>query len=198
MTDLDENGLDRLEEKEEQVAPPVEPSGKKPSKKKSKFSGAYWYISLGDEDLSRLSFIRGLLAIIALMLQLAVLLFQDYEFVTLNYPSYAFTYVFTVFTMMAVAIYTIVMNFTRNKLVKRIPVERAPKNGYKFFTFIPDELFVVVLFIIFCMEISFVSMHFDAWGLVGMFVCLASLGAQVWSRMIAHKVLKTAERIEAE
>lgn len=174
----------------------VEQKSKK--QKKSKFSGAYWYIAHDGEDLSRLSFTRSLLAIIAFMLQLAVLMFQDYEYVTLNYPSYAFTYVFTVFTMAVIAIYTIVMNFTRNKLVKRIPVERAPKKGYKFFTFIPDEIFVVVLFIIFCMEVSFVIIHFDAWGLVAMFVCLASLGAQVWSRMIAHFVLKTAERIEAE
>ena len=139
MTDVNENEIDRPEENEERPAPRLEPTDKKTSKKKSKFSGAYWYISLGDEDLSRLSFIRGLLAIIALMLQFAVLLFQDYEYVTLNYPSYAFTYVFIVFTMMAVAIYTIVMNFTRNKLTKRIPVERAPKKAISFSRLFPTR-----------------------------------------------------------
>lgn len=174
---------------------------KKPAKqKKQKYSGAYWYLQQADEDLTRLSFTRALLSIVAFMLQLVALALpqEGVKFVTYNYPSYSYGYMWVVFIMMAVAVYTIVVNFTRNKLIKRIPVERAPKNGFKFFAYIPEEIFVLVLFVLFGMEMSFVCLAFDGVGLVGMFLALISLGIQIWSRTIAVKVLRTAERIPAE
>lgn len=169
--------------------------------KKQKYSGAYWYLQQADEDLTRLSFTRALLSIIAFMLQLvAVFMLTETEsgFLLKNYPSYAYSYTFLFFITPVVAIYTIVINFTRNKLIKRIPVERAPKNGFKFFAYIPEELFVALLLVMFVMKLSFVCMAFDGLGLVGMFLALASLGTQIWSRTIAVKVLRTAERIPAE
>ncbi len=175
-------------------------SGEKPkNRKKPKFSGAYWYIAIEDENLSRLSFTRSLLSIIAFMLQLVVLLLpqEGLAYVTYQIPSYAYCYMWAVFIMIAVAIFAIVMGFTRNKLKKRIPVEQAPKKGFKFFTFFSTELFTVMLLIIFGMELSFVCLNYDGFGLLGMFLSLASLGVQVWSRMIAHSVLKTAELVPA-
>lgn len=183
------------EEAETPDTAPVESS----AKKKSRLSGTYWYIALDDEVLSRLSFTRALLTIIAFMLQLVVLLLpQDgLEYVTNTIPSYAYVYMWAVFIMIAAAIYAIVMCFTRNKLKKRMPVEHAPKRGFKFFTFPSTELFTILLIIIFGMEISFLCMAYDGYGLLGMFLCLGSLGVQIWSRMIAHNVLKTAELIPA-
>lgn len=203
---MEDNGKENIEERsasaqdaQEEVkdAAPAPTDGN--AKKKSKLSGAYWYIALDDENLSRLSFTRALLTIIAFMLQLVVLLLpQDgLAYVTNNTPSYAYVYMWAVFIMIAAAIYAIVMCFTRNKLKKRIPVERAPKRGFKFFTFPSAELFTVLLIIILGMEISFLCMAYDGFGLLGMFLCSASLGVQIWSRMIAHNVLKTAELIPA-
>ena len=206
MIEESENGAEALSEDEpvqtEEVTEVSEATeAEKPSKqKKSKLSGEYWYIALEDEDLTRLSFTRSLLTIIAFMLQLVVLLLpqEGIAYITTNIPSYAYAYMWVVFIMIAVAIYAIVMCFTRNKLTKRIPVEHAPKNGFKFFTFISAEIFAVVLIVLFAMELSFVIMAFDAVGLVGAILCLASVGVQIWSRMIAHGVLKTAERVPAK
>ncbi|MCH5350624.1 MAG: hypothetical protein J1F39_01470 [Clostridiales bacterium] len=195
MNEENKAGVELEPEKAEPAA-----DKKQTKQKKSKYSGAYWYLQQPDEDLTRQSFIRALLTVIAFMLQLVALLLLPAtvtDYLLNNAPSYAYTYVFTVFIMLVTAIYTIVINFTRNKLIKRIPVERAPKKGFKYFAYIPEELLVFVLLIIFGMNVSFVAIVFDALGLVGMFVTLVSLGMQIWSRTIAVKILRTAERIPA-
>lgn len=172
---------------------------KEPKKKKQKFSGAYWYVTTDEAELKKQSFTRTLLTVIALMLQLVVLLLPQggLEYVTKNIPSYAYVYMWFVFVMLGVSVYVLIMNLTRYKIQKRIPVERAPKKGFKRRSFFGAELLVVMYFCIFAMELSFVCISYDAVGLVAMFVSLLSVAAAVWARMITVLTLKDAERIDS-
>lgn len=175
----------------------ADPASKRKSKKQ--LSGAYWYVDKDDETLMKNAFNRSILTVIALMLQMVVLLFPQggLEYTTKHIPSYAFVYMWVVFLMLGTAIYAIVMNKLRYMIAKRIPVERAPKNGFKYFVYFGTELFTVINFILFCMEISFVAISFDGFGLAGVFVSAAATAAAVWARMITHLSLRNAERISA-
>ncbi len=171
---------------------------KSPKKKKQKFSGAYWYVTTDETELKKQSFTRTLLTVIALMLQLVVLLLPQggLEYVTKNIASYAYVYMWFVFVMLGVSVYVLIMNLTRYKIEKRIPVERAPKKGFKRRSFFGAELLVIMYFAIFAIELSFVCISYDAVGLVAMFVSLLAVGAAVWARMITVLTLKDAERID--
>ena len=61
--------------------------------------------------------------------------------------------------MLGTAIYVIIMNKLRYAIAKRIPVERAPRNGFKYFVYFGTELFVLINAVLFGMEISFYSEH---------------------------------------
>ena len=169
-----------------------------PIKRKKKGpSGAYWYTVKEDAELIKNSQIRSLVHVIALMLQLVILALPQVglEYVTIFIPSYAFVYMWAVFIMIGVSIYVIIMDFTRNKLKKRIPVERAPKNGFKRRAFLTAELFIAVHALIFVLEFSFMCISFDGVGLLGMFLALAATGMAVWARIIEWRTLKDAELI---
>ncbi len=168
-------------------------------KKKPKFSGAYWYSDKDDDELKKQSFTRTLLTIIALLLQLVVLLLpQDsLRYVTENIPSYAYVYMWFVFVMLGVSIYVLIMNMTRYKLVKRIPIERAPRKGFKRRSFFGAELLIAVYALIFVFELSFVCINFDGYGLTGMFLSLLSVAAAVWARQVTVMTLKDASLIPA-
>lgn len=184
---------DVAEESESQVAVTEKPA----KRKKPKFSGAYWYTATDEAKLAEQSFIRMLLTVIAFLLQVVVLLFPQggLEYITNNIPSYAYVYMWVVFVFIGVAIYVNVMNFTRYKLIKRIPVERAPKNGFKRRSFFGAELFVIVNALLFVIELSFVCISFDGWGLAGMFVALIATAASVWARQVTVITLRSAELI---
>ncbi len=171
---------------------------KKP--KKQKFSGAYYYVAASVEKLAEKSFIRTVVTVIGLILQITVLLFLPQgglKYVTETIPSYAYAYVWIVFVMLAVSIYIIIMNFTRYKFVKRIPVERAPKKGFTHRAFFGHELYVAMYAVILAVEISFVCIHYDVYGLIAVFICAAALAAAVAARQITHLTLKDAELINA-
>ncbi|MCH5162071.1 MAG: hypothetical protein J1G38_01100 [Clostridiales bacterium] len=171
--------------------------GAKPSPKKRGPSGAYWYTATDDAELVRSSQIRTLIHVIALMLQLVILVLPQsgLEYTTKFIASYAFVYMWAVFVMIGVSIYVIIMDCTKNKLAKRIPVERAPKNGFKRRAFFTAELFIAINALMFIFELSFVCIYYDGFGLLGMFLSLAATGMAVWARIIEWMTLKDAEYI---
>lgn len=176
------------------------PAVKEKKRKKGKeLSGAYWYCIKEDADLLRNSQIRSLVHLIALMLQLVVLALpqEGLEYVTKFISSYALVYMWAVFIMIGVMIYVLVMDFVRNKIQKRIPVEHAPKHGFKRRAFLSAEIAIAINALIFVLELSFVCIYFDGIGLLGMFLALAATGMAVWAREIEHLTLKDDERIEA-
>lgn len=175
------------------------PAVKPPAKSKKKFSGDYYYVDADRETLSKSSFIRTLLTVIALMLQIVVLLLPQggLEYITKNFPSYAYVYMWAVFVMLAVSVYVLIMNFTRYKLVKRIPKERAPSRGFKNRTFFGTELFMAINALILAIEISFVCISYDGVGLAAVFICAAALAASVLARQTALYALRSAELIRA-
>ncbi len=170
-----------------------------PNTKKPRFSGAYWYVPASNEDIAKNATIRTLLVVIAVMLQVVVLLLPQggLEYVTLNIPSYAFIYMWSIFVILGVTVYTLIMNFTRNKLRKRIPVEYAPRSGFARRSFLSNEIFMAINALILIFELSFVCISYDGWGLVALFVSAAALAASVAARQIVPFTLKGAERIEA-
>ncbi|MCH5161413.1 MAG: hypothetical protein J1G04_05220 [Clostridiales bacterium] len=167
-------------------------------KRKRELSGAYWYTET-DDELKKQSFIRTLITVIAFMLQLVVLVLPQGSlgYVTEHIPSYAYVYMWFVFVMFGVSIYVIVMNMTRYKLLKRIPVERAPKHGFKRRSFFGAELLIATYAVIFVLELSFVCISFDGFGLTGMFVSLLSVAAAVWARQVTVLTLRDATLIPA-
>lgn len=177
-------------------APPPENNGRA----RKKLSGAYWYVDKDEETLSKNAFNRSILTVIALLLQMVVLLFpQDgLKYATEHNPSLAFTYMCAVFVMLGASVYVMIMNRLRYAIAKRIPVERAPKNGFKYFVYLGTEFFTVVNALLFIFEIVFVALDFDGYGLAGVFVTAAATAAAVWARMITHLTLKSAERVEAQ
>ena len=206
MTDLNkEQGGEELENStppeiqnpDAEPAEPAEPNAPE-RKKKKRLSGAYWYVETDEETLSKNSFNRSILTVIALLLQMVVLIFPQgsLEYTTKHYPSFALAYMFTVFIMLGTSIYVIIMNKFRYLIAKRIPVERAPKYGFKHFVYFGTEFFVIVNFVLFCMEIAFVAINYDGYGLAGVFVTAAATAAAVWSRMITFLMLRNAERIK--
>ncbi len=167
--------------------------------KKQKYSGAYYYVGASAAELAKKSFIRMVVTVIGLLLQVCVLLFLPQgglEYIAENIPSYAYAYVWIVFIMLAVTLYIIIMNFTLYKLVKRIPVEHAPKKGFAHRAFLGHEIYVAMYAVIVAVEISFVSIHYDVYGLIAVFLTAAALTAAVAARQITHLALKDAELIK--
>ena len=185
---------------EKGAAENAENSGKtaKPEKK-PRFSGAYWFCDKSAEELQKQSFIRTMLTGIATLLQLVVLLLPQsgIKYITEKLPSYAFVYMCTVFVMLFAAIFVIIMNFYRYKLRKRIPKEYAPRRGFKRRSFFGAEALVAVTAIMLIMEISFVCLSYDGFGLLGVFLCALSTAAAVWARMVTVFVLKDAVYVPA-
>lgn len=169
-------------------------------KKKSKLSGAYYYVETSEDKLRELSFIRTLLTVIAFMLQLVVLIFpqRGLEYITKNIPSYAYAYVWIVFIMIFVSVWLFVMIALRYKIVKRIPVEYAPKKGFAHRAYFGAELYMAVCAVMAVLELSFVCIKFDGWGLGAFFVCLLAVGASVAARIVTHRALMSAVRVEAD
>ena len=168
-------------------------------RKKPKFSGDYYYVEGDAQEIAKNGFIRTLFSILAFLLQCVVLLFpqKGLEYVTNNIPSYAFTYMFLIFVFLGTSIYVMIMNFTRYKLDKRIPKERAPKSGFKRFVFFGTELYMVFNAVICALEISFVCLSYDGWGLAGVFVSALATGCAVGARIYTHMTLKTATLVPA-
>ena len=203
VEELDENiqteaAQDVAEVNAEQTSAPQEPA-KKPRKSKKELSGAYWYTLKEDADLIRNTQIRSLIHVVALMLQIVVLALPQggLEYVTKHISSYAFTYMWMVFIMIGVSIYVIIMDCVRNKIQKRIPVERAPKKGFKRRAFLTAEIDIAINALIFLFELTFVCIHYDGFGLLGMFLTAAATGMAVWAREVEHLTLKDAELIPA-
>lgn len=172
-----------------------------PEPKSKNLSGAYYYV---DKDVSRLatmSFARTSLTIIAFLLQIVVLLFPEQAgamYVSKHVASYGLFYVlFTFFGMVGVSIWLMIMNQVRYKIVKRIPVERAPKNGFKRRAYFGLELHMAVMAVMTAFQLSFVCIRYDGWGLGAFFVCLVSLAASVAARQVTHLTLRDAELIPA-
>ncbi len=173
----------------------------KTDRKKAKLSGAYYYVDKDVERLATMSFARTALTIIAFLLQIVVLLFPEQAgamYVSKHIASYGLLYVFcTFFGMFAVSIWLIVMNQIRYKITKRIPVERAPKNGFKRRAYFGLELHMAVMAVMTAFQLSFVCIRFDGWGFGAFFVSLLSLAAAVAARQITHLTLRNAELIPA-
>ena len=178
---------------------PEAQNAKAPVQNKSKKSGAYYYVETDENKLSELAFIRTILTVIALMLQIVVLCLPQgsLEYVTLTYPSFAFCYMLAVFVFIGIAIWFIIMNATRYKFLKRIPKEHAPKNGFKNRAFFGNELYIAINAAILVFEISFLCFKYDGIGLVGMFLCALALAAAVAARQVTHYALKTSTLIPA-
>lgn len=170
-----------------------------PAKQKKKLSGAYFYVDTDEKKLAELAFIRSMLTIFALLLQMVVLCLPQgsLEYVTDTYPSVSFCYMIAVLVMIVVAIWFIIMNMTRYKNLKRIPVEYAPKNGFKKRAFFGNELYIATNALILVFEIMFLCFKYDGVGLAGMFICALALGAAVAARQFTHYALKNATLIKA-
>lgn len=170
-----------------------------PVKRIKKLSGAYFYVETDEKKLSELAFIRSLLAIIALLLQMVVLCLPQgsLEYVTNTYPSVSFCYMLAVLVAIVVAIWFIIMNMTRYKFSKRIPVEYAPKSGFGRRAFFGNELYIATNALILVFEIMFLCFKYDGVGLAGMFVCALALGAAIAARQVTHYALKNSTLISA-
>lgn len=172
---------------------------KRAGKKKQRYSGAYYYIDADAKKLAETSFIRSTLTVIAFMLQIVVLLLPQggLKYVTDNIPSYAYAYMWLVFVMIAISVWLIIMNLTRYKIGNRIPKENAPRNGFARRAFFGAELYIGVNALMVVLEISFVCIHYDGYGLAAVFVCAAATAAAVCARQFTHIALKNAELIPA-
>lgn len=170
-----------------------------PVKRNKKLSGAYFYVETDEKKLSELAFIRSLLSIIALLLQMVVLCLPQgsLEYVTNAYPSVSFCYMLAVLVAIGVAIWFMIMNMTRYKFLKRIPVEYAPGNGFGRRAFFGNELYIATNALILVFEIMFLCFKYDGVGLAGMFICALALGAAVAARQVTHYALKNSTLIPA-
>ncbi len=185
---------------EPEKTPETSKNPEKPKRpKKPRFSGAYWYVDKPEDELGKKAFIRTVATIVAVLLQFVVLLLPQggLEYVTNNLPSYAYVYMWIVFIMLAIAVFTIISIFTRYKFMKRIPVERAPKKGFKRRAFLGTELLCIACLVILGVEISFVCLSYDAVGLVAVFICAASLAAAVYARIVTVAALREAVLVPA-
>lgn len=170
----------------------------KPARKNKK-SGAYYYVETDEKTLAERSFIRTVLTVIALMLQVSVLCLpqEGLAFVTERYPSYAFAYMFAVFVFIGISVGVLILIFTRYKFVKRIPVEYAPKHGFKRRAFFGAELYIAANAVIAGMELSFVCFEYDGYGLAGVLLAFFALAAAVCARQVTHATLKSAALVPA-
>lgn len=174
-------------------------SHEKVKKQKKTLSGSYWYVQKPDEQITKATYARNYLTIIALLLQVVVLMFpqEGLKRATTEYPSLAFAYMWIVFIMFGVSIYVIIMNRVRYKIQKRIPIEYAPKYGFKKLVHMGTEVFTVINFVLFVLEIVFCCLKFDGFGLAGVFVTLLATAAAVLARLAVWFVLHDAELIKS-
>lgn len=175
----------------------TEPEVKQKKEKKPKFSGAYYYTDTDESKLAEKAFIRTILTIIAFILQVVVLMLPQggLEYVTNTYPSYAYVYMWLVFVMLGISVWIVIMNMTRYKFKKRIPKEYAPKNGFARRAFFGAELYIAVNAVMVALELSFVCIHYDGFGLGGLFITAAALAAATVARQVTHLTFKNAELI---
>lgn len=168
-------------------------------KKKQRLSGAYYYVDTDEKKLAEQAFIRTTLTIIAFMLQVVVLLMPQggLEYVTHKIPSYSYAYMWIVFVMLGTSIWIVIMNMTRYKFRKRIPIEYAPRNGFKYRAFFGAEVYMVINAVMVVLELSFVCIHYDGVGLGALFVCAAALGCAIAARQVTNFALKNAELVPA-
>lgn len=193
-----ENAAEKIEGEGEGGRAQKNPPRKYKSKKAP--SGAYYYCPLGEDKLKEYSSIRNILTVLALMIQTANLFIPQagIAYITEHYPSYAYCYaIYMIFGVFGTSIWLIIMNSARYKMTKRIPVERAPKNGFRKRAYFGAELFMATNAAICVFELSFVCFDFDGGGLGALFVSLAALAASVAARQINHVALKDCELIPA-
>ncbi len=172
----------------------------KRKKKKRTLSGAYYYLEADAETLAKKSLTRTLITIVGILLQIVVLLFLPQgglEYITYNIPSYAYVYMWAVFVMLGVSVYVVIMNHVRYKIAKRLPKEYAPKKGFKRRVFLSTEISVAMYALILAMEITFVCIRYDIFGLIAVFICAAALAAVVCARQYTWITLRNAELIPA-
>ncbi len=167
---------------------------------KNKLSGAYYYVDVDEKKLSEAAFIRTVLTVIALLLQVVILLLPaqaSLEYVTTELASLALFYVVSVFVVLAISVWLAIMNATRYKFRKRIPVEYAPKNGFKRRAFFGAELYIAANALITVYEIVFVCVKYDPITLVAVFLSALATAAATGARQVTHLALRNAELIPA-
>ena len=177
-----------------------EPAEKR-KKQKRELSGAYYYVDVDAQKLATASFARTALTVIAFLLQLTVQMMPiqaGAEYASKHISSYAFFYMlFIIFGIGVVSIWLFVMNIVRYKFDKRIPVERAPKGGFKKRAYFGAELYMAVNAVMLVFQLSFVCIKYDGWGLAGLFITAAALAAAVAARQVTHLTLRHSELIPA-
>lgn len=167
---------------------------------KKKLSGAYYYVNVDEKKLSEAAFVRTVLTVIALLLQVVILLLPaqaSLEYVTTRLASLALFYVMSVFVVLAISVWLAIMNATRYKFRKRIPVEHAPKNGFKRRAFFGAELYIAANALITVFEIVFVCVKYDPITLVAVFLSALATAAAVGARQVTHLALRNSELIPA-
>ena len=171
---------------------------KKQSKKRKNVVDAYYFIDVDPKEIAKYSLMRDLLSAGALILQ-AVMLFAfptaARAFMTENYPSIAYLYIWLAIVMLAVSLYVCIMNFTLYKLNKRIPKKRAPKKGFEKRVFWGTELFIAANAVLTALEISFVCVKYDVWGVAATLVSAIATTLSVLARQASHVILRQASYI---
>lgn len=172
---------------------------KAPKKKKHRFSGAYYYVDADEDKLAKSAFIRTVLTTVAAILQIAILCLPQgsLEHITNDLPSYAYLYVMTVLVYIVITIWLAVMNMTRYKFAKRIPKERAPKNGFARRAYFGNELFIAANAALTALEISFVCISYDYVTLIAVFLAALATAAAVGARQVTHLALKNSVFVPA-
>ena len=179
---------------------PDEPSPSTPEKKRrrSKLSGAYYYVETDEQKLKDAAFVRTMLTVICVMLQFVVLLLPQggLEYVTYNIPKLAYSYMWAVLVFFAVAVWLFVMIKLRYKIAKRIVKEYAPKHGFSRRAYLGNELFIAANALIFVFELAFVCIKYDGVGLVGVFVTALAVACAVGARIVTWLALRSAQLVE--
>lgn len=170
-------------------------------KKKRELSGAYYYVDVDAHKLAVAAFARTALTVLAFLLQIAVQLMPiqaGADYVSKHIVSYAFIYVlFVIFGIVGVSVWLCIMNILRYKFDKRIPVEHAPKGGFKKRAYFGAELYMAVNAVMLVFQLSFVCIRYDVMGLGGLFITAAALAASVGARQVTHLTLRHSELIPA-
>ena len=167
---------------------------KKQSKKRKTGVDAYYFIDVDPKEIAKYSLMRDLLSAGALILLFAFPTAAR-AFITENYPSIAYLYIWLAIVMLAVSLYVCIMNFTLYKLNKRIPKKRAPKKGFEKRVFLGTELFIAANAVLTALEISFVCVKYDVWGVAATLVSAIATTLSVLARQASHVILRQASYI---
>lgn len=172
----------------------------KTAKKRKTGAEGYYFIDVDPKEIAKYSLMRDLLSAGAFVLQI-VMLFAfptaARAFMTENYPSVAYLYIWLAIVMLAVSLYVCVMNFTLYKLNKRIPKKRAPKKGFEKRVFLGTELFIAANAVMTALEIAFVCVKYDVWGVAAVLVSAVATAMSVLARQASHVILRQASYIPA-